>query len=81
MTIIFVVGNRVRIKKGEKLQLLLEQFIGKEGVIHYIHPRWEDVREKKNIQPEQAYRRYQVRLRTGENVAFPEDWLELLEEG
>ena len=79
MSIVFGVGTRVRIIKGEKWQPLLEQFIGKEGVVHYIHPGWEDVRTKKDIQDKQAYRRYQVRLRTGENLAFPEDWLEKLE--
>ena len=80
MSATFVVGNKVRIIKGEKLQTLLEKFIGREGVIHYINPRWKDVKGKKGAQDKHDYRRYQVRLRTGENVAFPEDWLEKLEE-
>ena len=76
----FGIGSRVRIIEGSKLQPLLKQFVGKEGVVHYIHPSWEDVKNKKYLLAEQGYRRYQVRLRSGQNVAFPEDWLELLEE-
>ena len=71
------VGDRVKVVQGQELRDILSQHVGKVGKIHYVHSQIKDEMDKYIEFEKRDFRKYQVLLRTGENVAFPEDWLEI----
>jgi hypothetical protein len=73
------VGDRVKVIRGSELQDILGQYVGNVGVVHYINAQMKDEMEERIQLNRKDFGKYQVLLRTGENIAFPEDWLEALE--
>ena len=73
------VGDRVKVVQGTELRDILGQYVGNVGKIHYVHTQMQDEMNRYIQFEKRDFRKYQVLLRSGENVAFPEDWLEITE--